>query len=83
MNTNAARAIVEQTTTLLFVHWYFILLDEEGTEVHRGVARVTKADAMADRDKMIRQACDTRPEYRDPVLRVAMRAVYLTRDPSV
>lgn len=83
MNTNAAQAIVEQCWGDGYaLRWWFTLKDEEGSTVHTGEKRVTKFDAMADRDQMIRKASDTPSEHRDKVQRVANRAIYLTRDPQ-
>jgi hypothetical protein len=83
INPVAAQAIVEQVWEGQLLRWVFVLKDEEGTKRYEGLRRVTKLDAMADRDKMIRDSADV-DDYEPTdewywVLRVARRAIYLTR----
>jgi hypothetical protein len=91
LNPVAATAIVEQVEHFCgSTRWHYRLEDDEGATVYRGEPRVLKTEAIKDRDDMNRRANDWWRRFQNgyadtsgadvKILRVALRAVYDTRD---
>lgn len=86
----AAKAIIEQVEFFLGTRWHFRLEDDECVTIYAGEPRILKLDAIHDRDQMNRRANDWWRRFQNgyadddgcdvKVLRVALRAVYDTRD---